>query len=149
MIVQIVLSISTGLFTAIALAALYVIRREVDDVRLTSHRLHKQAAQHELILEEVAALSKRQAKLAGRFYRELRDDPDPNPTAALPHPDDQFPFCENFARAQRDGPNSAAAGCECAYCQAMRLHRHNVKAALVPKSQADRISAMRRGLEQP
>jgi hypothetical protein len=49
-------------------------------------KLLKQAAQHELILEELEALKVRQHKLAGRFYRDKRGAaPEQQPELDDPH----------------------------------------------------------------
>jgi hypothetical protein len=156
---NIVLSLFTGFCTAAAFIFAIACSRHSEAAQVAAHELRKRAGQIDLLREDQAALAKRLAKLTGRFYRELRDQPDDDtPTAgegnyAYPAPRGPdgrcYDICENWNKARIDGPGSLAANCECAYCEASRRERHNVKAALVPKSQADRIAAMRRGLEQP
>lgn len=46
------------------------------------------------------------------------------------------PFCENYGRAQVEGPRSPAASCECGYCVEMRERRRLTKEALLPKGAA-------------
>jgi len=41
--------------------------------------------------------------------------------------------CENWAVAQREGPTSSAARCDCSYCETRRAEREHVRAQLVPK----------------
>jgi len=85
------LTISTGLFTALAVIAWRFTCNESDEVKRVAHNLRKQAAQHELLLEEIEALNRRHAKLAGRYYRQRREEPaetdfaDLDPKAELPH----------------------------------------------------------------
>lgn len=92
-------------------------------------------------------------KLSGRFYA-LRadlttpeDDVADEPVFTDPEPS-RLAVCENYALSQTQGPQSAAARCDCPYCMAMRRARHNAKAALVPKGNAARIEAIERGLRQ-
>lgn len=55
-------------------------------------------------------------------------------------------ICANWALAQSDGPESAAARCECAYCDQMRAERKRLKGELLPKTQPERIRAIKDGL---
>lgn len=43
-------------------------------------------------------------------------------------------ICDNWSIAQRDGPKSDAASCECSYCVGRRAERRALRAALVPKT---------------
>jgi hypothetical protein len=100
-------------------------------------------------------LMSRHRKLEGAFHRFKADfdDPQPNPAFdahieevrknlaerhALP--------CVNWTIAQEQGPSSAAARCECGYCERMREVRATTKASLIPKTHADRVEAIERGL---
>jgi len=69
----------TGLFTVFAFLCTRRVGRVLRDVQATAHSLRKYASQHELIVEEQAALSKRMHKLSGRFYRAQKPDVDAEP----------------------------------------------------------------------
>lgn len=43
-------------------------------------------------------------------------------------------ICENFRAAQREGPTSPAASCECGYCVAARAARAQLRAQAIPKA---------------
>jgi hypothetical protein len=81
---ELALMLSTGLFTALAVIVWRFTCNESDEVKRVAHNLRKQAAQHELLLEEIEALNRRHAKLAGRYYRQRREEPDTDP--AEDHP---------------------------------------------------------------
>jgi hypothetical protein len=93
----------------------------------------------------VETLTQQHRKLRGAFYQS-RAPIEPEPPA-----EDQLELdvCDNWRRAVVEGPTSSAASCECNYCARARVNRAAVRAKLVPKSQADRIEAMRRGQAQP
>lgn len=77
------------------------------------------------------ALDTRLRKLAGRIYA---DEYHGNLPAPAPRPQTIDVACENYARAQIDGPTSAAARCECEYCSGMRAQRDAFRTAAVPKT---------------
>jgi hypothetical protein len=101
----------------------------------------------------LAQLANQHRKLEGRFYGTLGAArariEETKDAIETPQPSDVLVVCENWSKAQKTGPKSDAASCQCDYCVAMRELRHNVKAALVPKSNAARIDAIKRGLAQP
>lgn len=81
-------------------------------------------------------------KLRGQFFafkasvEDSAEDPAPD---ELPRNLASFtaaPFCENYGRAQLEGPLSAAAKCECGYCAEMRGRRDATRRALIPKTAA-------------
>lgn len=146
MTLLVALSLFTAFCTACACWFAYVSAINAEAAHDSALDVRKRTGKLDAAVEDIAALSKRLGKLAGRFYRELRDDPvepTPEPANIAGAP------CENWASAQREGPQSEAASCECTFCQASRAARARVKAALTPKSQADRIKSMRDGLSQP
>lgn len=154
---QILLSLSTVLLTGLAALCALKASRDADDAHDQAWKIRKSAGAIEILRDDMDAITKRMSKLAGRFYRNLQDEPepdDPAPVLVTPPPGNwenangQRIACENWSAAQLDGPGSAAAMCDCGYCEAMRRARHDAKAALVPKSNADRIASMRKGLGQ-
>lgn len=81
-------------------------------------------------------------KLRGQFYalKAALEDPSPPPP---PPPDSQQrlfadtpPLCENWNLAQREGPLSPAARCDCNYCAEMRHRRDLARKELIPKTAA-------------
>lgn len=155
MLVLIVLTISTGIFTLVAWYFASASYTNASAAAAEAWKIRKSAGAIEILRDDQAALEKRLAKLAGRFYRNLQDEPDPpdpddtpesRASAALVESTSGLAVCGNWADAKLDGPGSAAAMCDCPYCATMRRARHDAKAALVPKSNADRIASMRKGL---
>lgn len=99
------------------------------------------------------SLEAQHKKLNGRFYAlrqeldfegadaeseastmERRREGSWNALRGGPLPLDAQTVCEQWAIAQRDGPHSPAARCECAYCTERRAHRERQRNALVPKT---------------
>jgi hypothetical protein len=76
----------------------------------------------------VENLDAKHRKLAGRIYADEQHGNLPAPAAAV-----AGDVCENYARAQIDGPTSAAAQCVCHFCEAKRAERAQFRAAAVPK----------------
>jgi len=82
------------------------------------------------------ALDSKHRKLAGRVYAdeywsgqdEAQPQLDPRPTFTSEE------VCEKWRAAQRDGPTSPAAQCMCAYCDAKREERRQLRAQHVPKT---------------
>lgn len=156
---EIILTILTGLSTVVAAYFAWNARRFAHDAHEQAWKIRKSAGAIEILRDDADALTKRINKLAGRFYRNLQDEPEPAPESAVggegtyaePAPRDPrtgicYDICPNWTAARADGPGSAAAMCDCDYCSAARKARHDAKAALVPKSNADRIASMRKGL---
>lgn len=74
-------------------------------------------------------------KLRGYVYGKLQHEP----SARLPILQNELvkpttEQCENWATAQRDGPTSAAARCECQYCEGKRAERRQLRSAVIPKT---------------
>lgn len=94
-------------------------------------------------------------KLAGRFYAMLADLEDPEPPegidvpALVPHPQTGLAVCENWAMACDQGPKSAAARCDCAYCNWQRAERARTRARLVPPTAAGQGAMAKRNSGQP
>ena len=68
-----------------------------------------------------------------------------NEIAAAVFPPVSTAVCENWGIAQREGPRSDAASCECDYCTERRKLREHVRAQLVPKTNAERKNAIEKG----
>ena len=82
---------------------------------------------------DIAALRRELRKLAGSFYaarRELPDD-DKQPAEMT---NITAPHCDNYAEAQKLGPQSPAAACGCSYCDAMRERKRRARDAMIPKT---------------
>jgi hypothetical protein len=71
---QVALMICTGFFTVLAVLSTRQAAAFHADCVVLKRTLLKQATQHELLVEEFEAVKKRQHKLAGRFFRDLRRD---------------------------------------------------------------------------
>lgn len=100
---------------------------------------------------DTEALRRELRKLSGAFYAFKRDVEDELLPDELPDlPIERYPalaarweaaqqalpasICDNWSIAQRDGPTSDAASCECSYCVGRRAERRALRAALVPKT---------------
>jgi len=140
------------LFTAIALVALLgcflaVTRTErtqerckdyADTIEIAKHAALEDRHRVTSLERDVAALRRELRKLSGKFYAtlaQIEDEPDDSAEvdefAGIQPLDAQ---CDNWTLAQRDGPTSDAAKCECVYCLSRRAERRALRAALVPKT---------------
>ena len=100
----------------------------------SEHRLAIMRGQVRGMEVMLTALDEQLRKLAGKvhadaYWRGKRDEqpelvPDDQPRAPMGSE------CENWKIAQRDGPSSPAASCECAYCEAKRADRAARRAKL-------------------
>lgn len=85
---------------------------------------------------ETDALRRELRKLAGKFYaaqREVEEPADSNPPA-ITDPLALHPYCENYGRAQAQGPLSEAARCACGYCEAKRQQKKAFRDQAVPRT---------------
>lgn len=89
---------------------------------------------------ELDALRRELRKLSGKFHASQREVPDDIQEAEFRRKQIDFvPYtaplgvCENWLLAQRDGPRSEAASCDCEYCVAQREQRAQLRKSLVPK----------------
>lgn len=87
-------------------------------------------------------------KLRGSFFafKAAIEDGAYPPPPAYPLTDARFapaPLCENYAKAQADGPMSPAARCDCGYCAEMRARRDAARDALIPKTAAGQAAMAR------
>lgn len=122
------------LFTVLSLCALVVCALLALDARESAiragqseHRLSIMRGQVKGLEVGLTALDESHKKLAGRVYadqywRGQRDEqPELQPSTAV---------CENWARSQTEGPMSAAARCECDYCEGKRADRAKRRASM-------------------
>lgn len=146
--------LSTGLYTLaliVALTCAWVTRRHADRADRAARKL--EAARGRLVSLEAAvdSIDRSHRKLSGRFYAERQQRLEDVDVAHVQHNDEmtarQF-GCENWRIAAIEGPRSEAASCECEYCVSMREARRQAKAQLVPKGQAARVDAIRKGQSQ-
>jgi hypothetical protein len=128
------------LFTVFALvascAASYFAWVAGDYARKAAHHEHRLAIMRGQVAGLEAAmmgLHEQHKKLAGRVYADQywNGQRAEQPMLEPVEPDGRSrDICENWATAQREGPSSRAAGCECAYCNARRADRAARRAKL-------------------
>ena len=122
-------------FTAFALLACaissYAAWRALEHARAAAHSEHRLAimrGQVAGLCTSIEVLDDKHKRLAGRVYadeywRGKRDDQ----AELVPQPSVGDP-CPKWAQAKVDGPLSAAAKCECAYCDSQRAQRAAARA---------------------
>jgi len=112
---------------------------QVDRALAKILQLRGQIAGHDSALDSQLAQLQ---KLRGQFYAlkaALEESPYPPPPPEPPQNRlfvDAPPVCENWAVAQREGPLSSAARCDCNYCAEMRHRRDLARQELIPKTAA-------------
>lgn len=116
-----VCALASGLSAYVAYRQACFASADADNLKQSTFRITALEA-------EIDTLRSAVAKLRGKVYA----------TKAEPAlvPDERAPamLCENWARAQSDGPRSAAARCECDYCSYQRMLRAQVRAAILPRT---------------
>jgi hypothetical protein len=120
----------TGLNLGLVAIAVYAMVR----TQRIESRLRDALREAGELQEWVASLERQHLKLRGSFFASRSEK---STTAVVPrHPvfGNAYAVCENYAIAQRDGPTSTAAACECDYCAAVRKGRDAFRAAAVPKA---------------
>ena len=140
--------LSTAISTAIGMSALigcifctasaFKARNECHE---TENSLRRSVGRIAALEAETDVLAKQIQKLRGKFYAshavsETSEIAQVIPTALV---------CENWQTAQRDGPSSPAAMCECVYCSAKRAERDAFRARVVPKTNSERKDAIEKG----
>lgn len=159
---QIAIFLSTVLVSLIGLACAFVAYRESRAAEAAESRIEKRLAALAGITARVSAveasfesLRLQHQKLHGKFHATLRELEDEREAAfnrvAEPQREDweqpqpPLPFeavCENYAAAQREGPGSPAAECQCAYCLRRRAERDALRKKLPQGTHADRVRAI-------
>lgn len=125
------------LFTALEVACLfgafYALTRcikSLDDTHKAEFRIEKTglalAAERHRIAScerELATMTRWLQKLEGKFNASQRDLGQRDAEERIADAHVQLisaPYCENYEIAQREGPTSKAAACECNYCKGRR-----------------------------
>lgn len=130
-------------------------RAMIDGEARVQREIAKLAAQKAKTLahdEQIDSLNRQLQRLRGQFHafraeHELVPEIDethgqgdanerPSLTVAQQLAAQQMHPCENYTAAQREGPFSAAAKCECNYCTLKRLERASTRERLIPKTAA-------------
>ena len=110
----------------------WYLKAEVQALKLRAERDRVTTLEREL-----ESLRRELRGLAGKFYAARRErEPDDEPMSRSDTAQHAIPgsVCDNWTAAQREGPLSEAASCECAYCVARRAARTAFRAAAVPKT---------------
>jgi len=139
-------ALSTGLLL-LCIACVVACYVHLDEVRKIQHRLGTMRSAVTGNTAELEGLKAQVQKLRGQFFAfkqafedgpsELFREADERSRADLHLLHKPLPgVCENYQRAQVDGPRSDAAKCECAYCEEMRLRRALARGELIPKTAA-------------
>lgn len=148
---QIVLLISTGLFTAVAAFLTWQCAIRSDAAREAHsgavRERHKLAAMQGRVIaleQALESLAAQHRKLTGKFYAEKRerDEEPPPPRELSPSATDDAFACDNYRLAQQAGPGSEAASCECDYCVAKRIERDALRRQLPKGPHAARVRAI-------
>ena len=139
------------LFTASALVLLcgcvlcvclaFRARNECDDVETNMRRSLGRIAALEA---ELDVCQRQLQKLRGKLYGD-KQNTDEKLQTEIARPFTSGIVCENWSTAQRDGPRSPAAQCECDYCTAKRAERELTRARLIPKTAKERADAIDKG----
>lgn len=135
----------TVLCTALSLCAsiaatimAFVARESATSAKHSEHRLAIMRGQVAGLEAAMMGHDEKFRKLAGRVYadqywRGQRDEqPELNPAPTEPDGRSRD-VCENWARAQQDGPGSVPSMCTCAYCESMREARAARRRATLPR----------------
>lgn len=125
-----VLSLCASIFaTFMAIKA----RESADRAAHSEHRLAIMRGQVGGLEAALMGLDAKFQKLAGRVYADeywrgkKAEQPELQPSAFAGIDSTE---CGNWAIAQREGPTSEAAKCECSYCEAKRADRARRRASL-------------------
>lgn len=87
---------------------------------------------------EIETLRRELRKLSGKFYASQREEIEIADTyASDPIATHNLVPCDNYAIAQREGPNSKAAKCECDYCTRRRKEKAEFKQRQAEKGHLD------------
>lgn len=124
----------TGLSTvACVVAVAFAIDARVSAAHAHSARIRLEAQRGKLIGLEHATealrdwLQRLQGKVSSMRVAPMGSQEAPEPASAGP-----YEVCENWLTAKREGPGSAAASCECAFCVDARAKRAALRGELLP-----------------
>ena len=110
----------------------------------TENSLRRYVGRIAALEAELEVLQKQLQKLRGKLYATKADEQE-RLTNEIARPFLGGVICENWKLAQRDGPRSAGAKCECDYCTAKRAEREALRAQLVPRTAKERADALEKG----
>jgi len=125
-----------ALVCALAAAASAVVAyRNAVECAQHAYALGSYVARMQVIEAEFDAYKGQLAKLRGKVYS-LKPEPVSNGDTGdrvwlNPPYRDTSTACENWLKAQSEGPRSPAASCECGYCVSMRAERAATRAAIL------------------
>lgn len=97
---------------------------------------------------EVESLRRELRSLSGKFYAEKRER-EPVSSSDTGQHAIAGSVCDNWTAAQREGPLSEAASCECAYCVSRRAARAAFRATAVPKTVQAQAAAAKLNAGKP
>jgi hypothetical protein len=111
------------LFTGCALICALVAFVAARQCRVHEDNMHRAMGRLSAVEAEAAQLTSQIMKLRQKlYYRDHREKHDEPSESAV---------CENYARAQLEGPLSKAAKCDCTYCFERRQARKSPAPALL------------------
>lgn len=132
-----VLILLTGCALIAAAFACYFAWRAGESAERAAHSEHRLAimrGQVAGLCTSIEVLDDKHKRLAGRVYAdEYWRGKRPEQAELEPHVVDvdvDVDVCENYQRAQQEGPTSPAASCACGYCEAKRADRAARRARL-------------------
>jgi len=137
--------LSTALSTGLLLlcgACVLACYLHLDQVRKIEHRLTSLRTLVSSTAAELDNLRMQVQKLRGQFFA-FKQAVEDGPAEMFEEVSAKAPagwdhglpiLCENYHRAQVDGPLSQAAKCDCAYCVEMRERRARARSELIPKT---------------
>ncbi len=126
------LTIFTAMCTGLALVAVWAAHAYAVEAQQARNDLRARMVDLEAVDAAQRQLLVRIQRLEGKFHASQRQQPEQVAPPVAPAP--LMQPCENYLRAQKEGPRSAAAACECAYCETMRAQRRAQRAALAPRN---------------
>jgi hypothetical protein len=133
--------IATGfalICSLVAIACVYACFKSVKECDAIERALRQAIGRIAALEHEQAVIASHVHKLRQKIYSTKSEEKAieiANATATLA-------TCENYSAAQREGPQSQAAKCDCAFCEAKRAERDALRVKLVPK-RAEKTDARR------
>jgi TolA-binding protein len=140
-VMNLLLTVFTLVLTSASAVFGYVSWKSAEESREIADDLRRALSRVSANEAEVQTLTAQIHKLRGKIYsmKPEKQEIEIADRAVL------LGVCENYAAAQTDGPGSKAARCDCPYCEAKRRERDELRARLVPKTNAERRHAIEKG----
>lgn len=130
------MTIVAGLLAGFALlcalvagACVYACYRSVGECDAIERTLRQALGRISALEHELAVVASHVHKLRQKIYSNKSEEK----AIEIANAPEQAPACENYTTAQREGPRSQAAQCQCAFCEAKRIERDALRVKLVPK----------------